>query len=216
MDSPNYEKEFFDEIFINISKLDYSLLKTRYFLELSVFTKSEEDSTKIRIYYELAKKSTEDGTLSGFGLYGNKKRRWVEVAVEPQIFIDFYTKRVSSPVTQTQVNNSSLQFEGYDVESYVLKLTGTKIKMAKKGKDNDGTLLLKSLLKKEPAGWKYDDEVFEDWGYNLADLKDKHRNKIYFAAKNINDCIAKDIQIKDFIERKGAETRINPKYRKIS
>lgn len=216
VENTNYEKEFLDDIFTDVSKLDYTLLKTRYFPQLSVYTKSNKDSIKIRAYYELAKKFSKEGILYGFGLYGDKSRRWVETVVIPQDFIDFYIEKNSSTSTQASTNNVDIQFEEYDEENYILKLTGIEIKMAKKGKDNDATLLLKSLLKIESGDWKHDDDVFEDWGYNLADLKDEHRNKVYFAAKAVNDNIAKEIQLKDFVSRKGTETRINPKYRKLN
>jgi hypothetical protein len=90
-DDPNYEKEFLDEIFADVIKLDYILLKTEHFPQLSVFTRSDEDSRKIRVFYELAKKFTKEGVLHGFGLFGDGTRRWVETKVIPQDFIDFYS-----------------------------------------------------------------------------------------------------------------------------
>jgi tRNA U34 5-carboxymethylaminomethyl modifying enzyme MnmG/GidA len=134
--------------------------------------------------------------------------------------------RVKGPLTdidktigelkENRNNDLEVKFESYDEENYILKLTGVEIKMAKKGKDNDATLLLKSLLKEETDAWKYYDDIFEEWGYHSDNLKKIHRNKVLFAVNRVNDLIAQEIQVKDFIEHQKSKVRINPKYRKVS
>lgn len=112
-------------------------------------------------------------------------------------------------------NNPSNVFEKFDAKRSVLKFAGKEIDLAKKGKETDSVLLLKTLLKAGDDDWRYNDEILEDWGYNDDEQKDLPKNKVYFAGQKINNAIALKTQIEDFVECNTTKARINPKYRKI-
>ncbi len=104
-------------------------------------------------------------------------------------------------------------FESYDENYHLLKFAGQEIELAKKGKETDAVLLLKTLIGAKNAEWKHNDEILNDWGYNDEDIKGLPKNKVYFAGQKINNAIALKTQIKDFVECNTFKARINPKYR---
>ncbi len=120
-----------------------------------------------------------------------------------------------------EINNSYKKgnpknvFEKFDEKRGVLFFAGKEITISKKGKETDAILLIKTLLKKEPQTWKYNDEILEDWGYTEDDMERLPKNKVYFAAQKANQAIALVAQIDDFIECNTTKARINPKYIKV-
>jgi hypothetical protein len=97
----------------------------------------------------------------------------------------------------------------------VLKFAGEEINLSLKGKDTDASLLMNTLYKRDDTEWVYNDEIFQDWSFNDADIKKSPKNKIYFAAKNINEKVAMKTKIDDLIEFNTEKVRINPRYNKI-
>lgn len=106
-------------------------------------------------------------------------------------------------------------FEGFDEKYHLLKIAGKEVELAKKGRETDAVLLMRTLLKAQGDGWRHNDEILEDWGMNDADIKKVPRNKIYFAGKKINTAVALKTGISDLIEYNTFKARINPKYRKV-
>jgi hypothetical protein len=74
---------------------------------------------------------------------------------------------------------------------------------------------MNTLYKKDDTEWIYNDEIFEDWKFNQADIQKSPKNKIYFAAKKINEKVAMKTKIEDFIEFNTEKVRINPRYNKV-
>jgi len=105
--------------------------------------------------------------------------------------------------------------EGYDEKYHLLRFAGQEIELAKKGKETDAVLLLKTLLKAKNAEWKHNDEILSDWGYNDEHQKRVPKNKVYFAGREVNNAVALKTQIKDFLEFNTSKARINPKYKKV-
>jgi len=103
----------------------------------------------------------------------------------------------------------------FNKEKGVLKFAGEDINLSFKGKETDVSLLMNTLHKKDGTEWIYNDEVFEDWKFNNADVQKSPKNKIYFAAKKINEKVAMKTKIDDFIEFTTEKVRINPRYNKI-
>lgn len=126
------------------------------------------------------------------------------------ILNDIFVEEVNTDFKKT---NPSIVLESYDTERCVLKFAGHEIKISKKAKKTDAVLLLQTLLENESADWMYNDEILENWGHNPDDQKDLPKNKVYFAAQKINNPIALETQIDDFIEYNTTCARINPKYR---
>ncbi len=105
--------------------------------------------------------------------------------------------------------------EGFDKPKGILKFAGEEIILSLKGKETDASLLMNTLYKKEDTEWIYNDEIFEDWKFNQADILKSPKNKIYFAAKKINEKVAMKTKIEDFIEFTTEKARINPRYNKV-
>ena len=112
-------------------------------------------------------------------------------------------------------NNPANVFEKFDEKRGVLKFAGHDIELAKKGKETDAVLLMKTLLKEKTTDWKHNDEILADWGYSDEDQKKTPKNKVYFAGQKINNAVALKTQIEDFVECNTTKARINPKYRKV-
>jgi len=105
--------------------------------------------------------------------------------------------------------------EGFNKEKGILKFAGAEINLSLKGKETDASLLMNTLYKKDDTDWIYNDEIFEDWKFNQADILKSPKNKIYFAAKKINEKVAMKTKIEDFIEFTTEKARINPRYNKV-
>lgn len=105
--------------------------------------------------------------------------------------------------------------EGFDKQKSILKFAGEEINLSLKGKETDASLLMNTLYKKDDTDWIYNDEIFQDWKFNDADVKSSPKNKIYFAAKKINEKVAMKTKIEDFIEFNTEKVRINPRYNKV-
>jgi len=105
--------------------------------------------------------------------------------------------------------------EEFNKSKGVLKFAGEEINLSLKGKDTDASLLMNTLYKRDNTEWIYNDEIFQDWSFNDADIKETPKNKIYFAAKKINEKVAMKTKIDDFIEFNTEKVRINPRYNKI-
>lgn len=69
--------------------------------------------------------------------------------------------------------------------------------------------LLKTLFQ-DPSRYWSNDEIFEDWGEN--DFKKEKTLQFYSAGDRINNTIAMELKIKDFIIKNIKQVRINPKY----
>lgn len=105
--------------------------------------------------------------------------------------------------------------DGFDLKTGILQFAGEDINLSTKGKETDAALLMESLLKADGDDWKFNDEIFGDWKYNEADIKNAPKNKIYFAAQKINTSVAVKTKIENLIEYTTAKARINPRYRKV-
>ena len=108
--------------------------------------------------------------------------------------------------------NPSLVYEGYDDTHKSIGFAGKKIELSKGGRETDPVLLIKTLSK-EPTRYWFEDEILEDWGYREKD--EAKKNKVYFAAKKVNQIIKEIIKIEDFLDHSTAKFRINPKYLKV-
>lgn len=106
-------------------------------------------------------------------------------------------------------------FEKFDAKKGILKFAGQEIELAKKGRETDAVLLMKTILKAKNNDWKHNDEILSDWGYNDEDQKSISKNKVYFAGRQINNAIARKTQISDFVDCNTSKARINPKYKKV-
>ncbi len=111
--------------------------------------------------------------------------------------------------------NPSNVIESFDAKRGTLRFAGREIELAKKGKETDAVLLLKTLLKADIDEWVHEDEILGDWGYNDDDRKDLPKNKVYFAGQKVNTAVELKTSISDFLECSTTKARINPKYRKI-
>ena len=168
---------------------------------------------------------SEDGFLFIHTLYALQKLGYIGVMrLWHTQGIDDYTYYASIVVFNNFIEeiNSSYRkdnpkniFEKFDAKRGVLKFAGKEIDLAKKGKETDAVLLLKTLLKVKNDDWKHNDEILADWGYNDDDQKDTPKNKVYFAGQKINNAVALKTQIDDFVECNTTKARINPKYRKV-
>jgi rRNA processing protein Gar1 len=105
--------------------------------------------------------------------------------------------------------------DGFIKSKGILKFAGEEIGLSLKGKDTDASLLMNTLYKKNTLDWIHNDQIFKDWKFNDADIEKSPKNKIYFAAKNINEKVAMKTKIKDFIEFNTEKARINPRYNRI-
>jgi len=112
-------------------------------------------------------------------------------------------------------SNPKNVIEEFNKSKGVLKFAGEEINLSLKGKDTDASLLMNTLYKRDSTEWIYNDEIFQDWSFNDADIKNSPKNKIYFAAKNINEKVTMKTRIDDFIEFNTEKVRINPRYNKI-
>lgn len=131
----------------------------------------------------------------------------VNIALE-EAFIDEITTRYKK-------KNPSVIFESFDKETGICKFAGEEIRLSRRGNQTDSVLLLTSLLKSDPTEWKHTDEILPDWGYHEDDLKSMPKNKVYHAALKINQLVALQTQIDDFIDCTTTKVRINPKYIKV-
>lgn len=114
-----------------------------------------------------------------------------------------------------QKENPTMLFETFDEKKAMVRFAGKEIFLSKKGKKTDAVLLFSSLIKAKVGEWMHNDEIFDDWGYSLDDAKNSAKNKIYFAGQKINNVIALQTGITDFVECFTTKVRINPKYRKV-
>lgn len=103
----------------------------------------------------------------------------------------------------------------FDKDRGVLKFAGEEINLSLKGKQTDASLLMNTLFKKDDTDWIYNDEILADWQFNDADKKKVPKNKVYFAAKKINEKVAMKTKIEDLIEFTTEKARINPRYNQI-
>jgi hypothetical protein len=97
----------------------------------------------------------------------------------------------------------------------LLKFAGEEINLSLKGKETDASLLMDTLFRRDDTDWVYNDDIFADWKFNDADIKKAPKNKVYFAAKKINEKVAMKTKIEDLIEFTTEKARINPRYSKI-
>jgi len=105
--------------------------------------------------------------------------------------------------------------ENFDKKTGTLTFAGEEIALSAKGKQTDAALLMSTLSQKDDTEWMHNDQIFEDWHFNIEDIKQAPKNKIYFAAKSINEKVAMKTQIDDFIEFITEKARINPRYDKV-
>lgn len=159
------------------------------------------------------------GYLKVVNVWAENKHREGIYSVDPDKYInvnivleDAFIREINNKYKKDNPKNI---FEKFDEKRGILKFAGQEIELAKKSRETDAVLLLKTLLKEESDEWKHNDEILEDWGYNLEDQKDTPKNKVYFAGQKINNAVALKTQIEDFIECNTSKARINPKYRKI-
>jgi len=77
-----------------------------------------------------------------------------------------------------------------------------------KSKDSDPYYLLKTLFKDREKLWNYD-EIAEDWGNGY---EKNSWSKYYNAGYKVNEKVAKETTIKDFLELSRKAVSINKKY----
>ena len=116
---------------------------------------------------------------------------------------------------QYKTKNPTIVMKGFDDKTGVLKFADQEIALAKKGKETDSVLLMRTLLKESVGEWKFNDEILVDWGYSDELQIELPKNKVYFAGQKINNAIALKTKINDFIECNTTKARINPKYLKV-
>lgn len=114
-----------------------------------------------------------------------------------------------------QKENPETVITWYDWKTWILTFAGKEIIIGKSGKETDARLLLWSLMKAWWDQYMHNDEIYEDWGFNEADIRDAPKKKIYFAWIGINKLMELEAWVDDFLEVTLSKARINPKYRKI-
>ena len=112
-------------------------------------------------------------------------------------------------------NQTHPYFDGVDVKRGVLRLEGKDIEISKGGKETYSMQLL-STLQKDPGHEWFKDEILTDWGYSEDEQGRLARNRVYNAARKVNELIDKTARIPDFIQFNTAKFWINPKYLKDS
>ncbi|MEN9582942.1 MAG: hypothetical protein RL641_896 [Candidatus Parcubacteria bacterium] len=98
----------------------------------------------------------------------------------------------------------------FDEESRILYFNNEKILIGKK-EESDPHKLLRTLFKDKRKVWA-SDEVLEDWGYSFDDKVSA--NKVYQAGKAVNQTVAQDTKIKDFLVVSTKNININKAYLK--
>ncbi len=89
-----------------------------------------------------------------------------------------------------------------------LHFMGKNIIIAKK-EESDPHKLIKTLFKDISKNWN-NDEILEDWGYSFDE--DIKKNKAYQAGLRVNEIIAQETTIKDFLNVSTKSIKINEKY----
>ncbi len=132
---------------------------------------------------------------------------------EPQgFYLDIIEPRFERLLSGNQTHP---YFDGVDVKRGVLRLEGKDIEISKGGKETYSMQLL-STLQKDPGHEWFKDEILTDWGYSEDEQGRLARNRVYNAARKVNELIDKTARIPDFIQFNTAKFWINPKYLKDS
>lgn len=143
-------------------------------------------------------------------LYGDSKTRYyvaLNITVNDS-FVDEINNRYKKANPKNIITN-------FDKQKGLLKFAGEEINLSLKGKETDASMLMDTLYRRDDTDWVYNDEIMSDWKFNDADIKKAPKNKVYFAAKKINEKVAMKTKIEDLIEFTTEKARINPRYNKI-
>lgn len=143
-------------------------------------------------------------------LYGDSKTRYyvaLNITVNDS-FVDEINNRYKKANPKNIITN-------FDKQKGLLRFAGEEINLSLKGKETDASMLMDTLYRRDDIDWVYNDEIMSDWKFNDADIKKAPKNKVYFAAKKINEKVAMKTKIEDLIEFTTEKARINPRYNKI-
>lgn len=97
----------------------------------------------------------------------------------------------------------------FDEAQSVLHFAGKEIRISKRAQSDPHDLLV-TIFKDRAKVWNTD-EVLEDWKLGNDPTP---RNKVYQAGKALNNIVAKETQIKDFLNVDTKEVSINKAYLK--
>jgi hypothetical protein len=95
-------------------------------------------------------------------------------------------------------------------EKGILDIHGQEVLISKQ-RDSNSISLLKTLFKDKVKEWNRD-EILEDWGYNLDDQLAAPKKVVYTPCSNIQNKIAAQTDLKDFLIFGMKHAQINPKY----
>lgn len=163
------------------------------------------------------------GTLFVHTLYALEKlgfikvrRLWQDKEITDTESKAYASIMVLEPLLEEMTSNYKKEnpeniFEKYEESQNILLFAGKEIELSRKKKQTDPVLLIKTLLQ-EPERYWHEDEITEDWGYNEED--EVKKNKVYYAARKLNDLVQLKTGINDFIDHNTDKFRINPKYLK--
>ena len=130
----------------------------------------------------------------------------------------FYTQKLHNDIIEKidaeQVKQETKKFKKYtlsfDDANRILHFMDEKIVIGKK-EESDPHKLMRTLFSDTTKIWA-NDEILEDWGYSFDEEVSK--NKVYQAGKAINQVVAQDTKIKDFLVISTKSVSINKKYLK--
>ena len=120
-----------------------------------------------------------------------------------------YAQRVHNYITAELLKADKPETSlGFDDEKRLLYFMGETIVIGKK-EESDPHKLMRTLFNDTTKVWA-NDEILEDWGYSFDEKVSK--NKVYQAGKVINQVVAQDTKIKDFLVISTKSVSINKKY----
>lgn len=106
-------------------------------------------------------------------------------------------------------------FERFDRGRGILHFAGREIVISKGGKETYALQLIDTIQKDLTRYW-FEDEILTDWGYTDDEQKSLPKNRVYHAAQKLNNLVAKETQVNNFVEHNTEKFRINPLYLKSS
>jgi len=113
-----------------------------------------------------------------------------------------------------QKNHPDISFKSFSAEKGILSFAGKNVELAKKGNETDAVLLIKSIIWVPKWEYKYEDEILEEWDPTWIYAKKWAKNKVYDAARRVNELVLRETKIEDFLEHWTKKFRINPRYLK--
>ena len=119
----------------------------------------------------------------------------------------YFEERTSSPLHALYSKEQKNKVLGFNEKNSLLQFNGKEITISKT-RNSNAHYLLQTLFKDKSKIWEFD-EVAEDWG---EEYKKRDWGRYYNAAYKVNEKIAKDTTIKDFLSITNKTVAIQKKY----